>query len=181
MGWGFFRVTDVCEEKIWLHQQPCYLHDTIPAPPVSPFHLGFMSFCTVSIDYEHLQFSWGDFSTPDFPGFNIDYQGQQSTDPAAVMRFFLRLSAIPTSTQETLSAPFSVSDKHNSIKSVFPHKGLQLPWWLVSGTDLLSYPLLPISLYTEIKTVATASPSLPKMDFIRVLLLATGLASPSEL
>lgn len=82
---------------------------------------------------------------------------------------------------ETLSAPFSAPHKHTSIKPIFPHKGLQLPWRLVLGTDILSYPFLPISLYTGIKTIAAASPSLPKMDFIRVLLLATGLASPSEL
>lgn len=82
---------------------------------------------------------------------------------------------------EALSAPFSAPDKHTSIKPIFPHKGLQLPWRLVLGTDTLSYPFLPISLYTGIKTIAAASPSLPKMDFIRVLLLATGLASPSEL
>lgn len=171
----------MCEKKNRLQQQPCYLHDTVPVLPVSPFHLGFMSFCTISIDYEHLQFSRGDFSTPGFPGFNIYYQGQQSTDPAPVMRFILRLSAIPTSTQETLSAPFSAPDKHTSIKPIFPHKGLQVPWRLVLGTDILSYPFLPISLYTGIKTTAAASPSLPKMDFIRVLLLATGLASPPEL
>jgi len=140
-----------------------------------------MSFCNVSIDYEHPQFSWGDFGTSDYPGFNTSYQRQQSTDPAPGIRFILRLSAVPTTTQETLSGSFSAPDKHTSIKSSFPHTGLQLLWWLVLGTDLQSYPLLPTSLYTGIKMTAAASPSLPKMDFIRVLLLVTGLASPFEL
>lgn len=156
---------------------------TTPSQHHTFLHFTWVSwaFAPFLLHYEHLWVSWEDFSTPDFPGFNIYYQGQQSTDPAIVMRFILRLGAIPTSTQETLSAPFSVPDKHTSIKSILPHKGLQLPWWLVSGTDLQSHSLLPISLYTGIKTIAAASFSLPKMDFIRVLLLATGLASPSEL
>lgn len=123
----------MCEKKISLHQQPCCVHDAVQVPPASPFHLGFMSFCTISIDYEHLQFSWGDFSAPHSPGFKIYTHRQQSTDPATVMRFILRPSAIATSTQETLSAPFSAPPTSPSFHPMARSSHAGLFWVQISS------------------------------------------------
>lgn len=127
-------------------------------------HHPFLHFAWVSWVFAPFPLTMNICSSLEFQTFlSSTFITKDSTDPFIAMRFLLRLDAIPPSAQETLSAHFGAPDKHTSIKSIFPHKGLQLPWWLVSGTDLQSLPLLFVSLYTSIKTVAAASPSLPEM------------------
>lgn len=145
---------------------------TALAPPECPFHLGSMSFCTVLMDCEDAQLSWRDFSTTDFPG-------QQSLDPDS---HEIDLEIQCNSHQHTgpPPAPFSPPDKFTSTKSVFPHKPYSSHGDLFQDRSPAIPTLVQITV-TGKKTTATASPSLPKMDFIRVLLLAMGLLSPYEL
>lgn len=96
-----------------------------------------------------------------------------------ILRFILRFSAIPTSTQELHH--FSVLQTSSPLPSRGFHTGA-----CRSHGDLFqngSPAILTLAHITVTgkKTTATASPSLPKMDFIKTLLLAMGLVSPLEL
>lgn len=141
MGWGFIRVTGACARR---KSVPSSSH-TVLVPLDCPFHLGFMSSCTISMDYERVQSSWRDFSTPDFPSFNIYHQGQQSTDPDPVMRFILRFSTAPTSTQEPPSS-FQSSRQVHLYQVCLSTQGPAAPMVACFRMDLQPHPLLPIPL-----------------------------------
>lgn len=148
-----------------------------------PFHSGFMTFCIISVDYEHVQWSWRHFSAPDFPGFNIYYQGQQSTDPDSLEIHLEIHLEIQRNSHQHIGPPhhFSVLQTSSPLPSRGFHTGA-----CRSHGDLFqngSPAILTLAHITVTgkKTTATASPSLPKMDFIKTLLLAMGLVSPLEL
>lgn len=131
------RVIGTREEKICPQQQPY-----CPAPPDCPFHLGFMSFCTISMDCEPVQLSWRDFSTPDFPGFNIYYQEHASTDPDS---HEIHLETQCNSHQHTgPSQHLSVLQTNSPLPSLCFHTRACSSHG--DRTDLQLYPLLSLSL-----------------------------------
>lgn len=173
MGWGFIRVTGTCEEKICPQQHPY-----CPGITWLPISLMFHKFCTISMDCGHVQWSWRDFSTLDFPGFNIYYQGQQSTDPDSheihpeIQYNFHKHTGPPQH--------LSVLQTSSPLPSLGFHTRACRSHGDCFRTDLQPYSLWPVSCNCE-KHHSNSLSLLPKMDFIKGFLLAMGLVSLFEL